>query len=321
MPSRRRFLAGTASLSLPLLAGCQSLAEVGRSRTDYEYTLSFDRENSLADQALWKPADGGSYWNAERRAAWEAVTDGEPYVTYGYRPIPDEKYTERNGSYYALSTDVTGQKRIERSILRLRWVGRERNLDDPPDATPTGELPPFDGNAAMIAYFAARGRHSGGGAPWDGIERGGVVYRNAETVESELVPAPEHEYVSTHGTILRVEVVQRTLPEPEYTTTARKVADSAAAFAPVTEAALVETYLDTHSFSAAARRILQETKRQESYAETTPLSDEYKSVLEALELEESIYFGGGREPEGSRSKFLKWQGEHYRYGLYVNEAE
>lgn len=321
MPSRRGFLAGTASLSLPLLAGCQSLPAVGRSDTRYEYSLSFDRVDSLADQALWKPTGDSDYWNAERRAAWKAVTDGESYVTYGYRPIPDERYTERDGIYYGLSTETTGQKRIERSILRLRWVGREDALDDPQDATPIEDLPPFDGNAAMIAYFAARGRHSGGGAPWDAIERGGVVYRNAETVESELVPAPEHEYVSTHGTILRVEVVQRTLPEPEYTTTARKVADSAAAFAPVAEAALVETYLDTHSFSAPARRILQEARRQESYAETTPLSDEYENVLEALGLEESIYFGGGREPEGTPSKFLKWQGEHYRYGLYVNEAE
>lgn len=321
MPSRRDLLAGASGLALSALAGCQSLADVGSSDPEYEYALSLDRVDSLAERALWKPTGDRDHWSDERRAAWRTATDGGEYTTYGYAPIPDDEYTERDGTYYALTTEITGQKRIERSILRLRWVGREDDLDDPPDATPMDELPPFDGNAAMLAYFAARGRHSGGGAPWESIERGGVVYRNADEAESELVPEPDHEYLKTHGTVLRVDVVRRTLPEPEYTTTARRVADSEEAFAPVAEAALVDAYLDTYSLSTAEGDILREARRQQSYAETTPLSDSYRSVLEALGLEGSLYFGGGKDPESVNRKFLKWQGDHYRYSLYVNDSE
>lgn len=323
MPSRRRFLAGASGLALPALAGCQSLdaESLAGNDSEYEYALSLDRVDSLAQNALWRPAEDRDRWSDERRDAWRTVTDGGAYATYGYTPIPDDEYTERDGTYYALSTEVTSRKRIERSVLRLRWVGREDDLDDPPDATPVDDLPPFDGNAAMLAYFAARGRHSGGGAPWDAIERGGVVYRNAEGVESELVPEPDHEYLKTHGTVLRVDVVRRTLSEPEHTTTARKVADSPEEFAAVAEAALVDSFLDTYSLSAEETEILREARSRESYAETTPLSDAYRGVLEALELEGSLYFGGGEGPDSVNRKFLKWQGDHYRFALYVNDAE
>lgn len=232
------------------------------------------------------------------------------------------EYTEREGTYYGVDTFVSGRERIDRSILRLEWVGRTDELDDVPPYTVRSDLPPTDQHPALIAYLAARAREYDGGAPWDAIERGGFVYRTLDRVESELAPNPAHEYVRVHDTILRVDVSNEPLVEPVHAATAVPVADSRDAFARIADAALVDARLSRSDLSERGRLILDRAKGQQGYEETTPLSAEYRAVLEGLQLHEYLHTSSeSAEHTGMNGRHLALDDEYYRYGLYLNEAE
>lgn len=318
MPSRRTLLASTASLALPALAGCSSISDPLSDEEKYEYSLYLEEVDSITAHALWKPGQLQETTD-EQRAAWKAATSGDSYVTHGYRPIPDEDYTERDGTYYRIRSEVTGQKRIERSILRLRWVGDEDQMDDPPKATVIDDLPDVDRSAAFFAFTAARSRHGGGGAPWDAIEHGGTVYRRRDPEESELVPKPEHEYLSQYGTILRVEVVQKELLEPEYTTTAMEVADSKSAFTQIADAASVDARVDSSSLSKDARRILDDVTAGETHSETKPLSKEFEAVFRALDLRDYIHHSGDRLTS-TNQWYVELDDEYHQCSVTVDDT-
>ncbi|MFB6170887.1 MAG: hypothetical protein ABEJ23_00010 [Haloarculaceae archaeon] len=320
MPSstRRTVLAAVGSAGAAALAGCADLG----SRSRRSYALDVDRlDHPIGAYARWQPDDGTDHpWAAERRAAWEAAVTGERYTTYGYPPLPDEEYTEREGRYYRLHVDVTGSERIERSVLRLRWVGRAEDADV--DAVPYEGLPPLDRRAVVPAYVAARARENGGGAPWAVVERGGAVYRHLDDAESELAPTPGHAYVAVHGTVLAVEVSQERLVEPAYTATATQVADSPAAFERVADAALVDVRLAPRDLSAAARDLLVRTVGGDAYREETPLSEAYRDLLAALDLRELLALSPDAcRGEVRNDRYLRFDGDYHRYACYVNTVE
>lgn len=318
-PSRRTLLAAIGSTGVAALAGCSDLASPQR----LEYALHVDRlERPITAYARWTPDDRETPWATEQRSAWETAVTGGRYTTYGYPPLPADEYTEHEGTYYRLHVDITGSERIERSVLRLEWVGRVDELDDVPEHVARDDLPPLDRNNVMPAYFAARAREYGGSAPWDAVERGGTVYRHLDAAESELAPTPEHEYVRVHDTVLSVEVTQERLVEPAYTATATKVADSAAAFERVADAALVDVRLRSRDLSTAVRDLLRRTVGLDVYREETPLSDTYRELLVLLGFHDLLELSSDADRGDARNGlYLKFDDEYHRYSCYVNTVE
>ncbi|MBX0322010.1 hypothetical protein EGH21_03085 [Halomicroarcula sp. F13] len=317
--SRRAFLGATAA-GLAGLAGCDSL---GSSEPTVELTLHVDRlDRPLAETLLWTPPERDDHpVQRTRRRAVAAAVDGERVSTYGYGVVPDGEYVERDGRYYLLHDVITGSERIERSVLRLSWVGRV-DSEATPEGTPREALPEYDQNAVMPAFFAARVREFDGGAPWSLVEQGGFVYRHLDEAESELAPDPEHDYVVVHGTVLEVSVTQERLVEPEHTGFATAVADSAAAFDEVADAAAVELRLAPDDLGPDARDLFERVRGVEQYSETKPLSAAFESLVGALRLRDAL----DCSPENCRprmyeTEYLAYDGEYYDCALYINVTE
>lgn len=318
-PSRRALLASVASAGTAALAGCtDSLLASRDAEGALSYELSLDRiEGALADRVLWEPADSDDPWDRARDDAVRAAAAGERPTAYGYEPVPDDQYVEREGTYYALDVVTTGLERTERSVLTLSWEGDLDELTDPPAYVRHEELPRLDRHAVKPAYFAARAEEFGGGAPRDLVEEGGHVYRYLDYGTSELVPESEHEYVAFNGTLLGISVEQRTLAEPAHTGVRIPVADSRESFERAVDADLVDARVDADDLSEAERLILA----RERHEETTPLSEEYRSVIERLGLRRLLDADPDRVPESENGQHLAYDGSHYRYGLYVNPAD
>ncbi|WP_254273568.1 hypothetical protein [Haloarcula marina] len=315
--SRRAFLGATAT-GFAALAGCESLRPDSDRRV--EYTLYVEEHgDSLADELLWKPPepDDDRPGQTGRREAWEAATTGEAYRTYGYPAVPDGEYTEREGTYYQLHDVVSGSERIDRWVLRLSWVGRADD-EETSEATPREALPELDQGAVMPAYFAARAERYGGGAPWKYIEQGGYVYRNADPAESELIPDPEHEYVSVHGAVLRVEVSRETLVEPEHTAVATQVATGDAAFERVADAAGVEVRLEPADFDAEAADLFERAQFDGGYVDTMPLATGFEDLLRTLGLHDALGCSVEKcESKMAETEYLAFDGSYYDAAVYV----
>ena len=318
MVARRTLLTALAA-GPAALAGCQSVP--GGTTETLTYALDVDEiSQSLAQHVLWKPPTDDAPWGQIRRDAWRTATGGGSYVTYGYAPVDDGEYTVRDGEYYQLRTTVTGQRSVKRPVLRLEWIGRTDELADPPEAVDYRSLPPLDRRAVKAAFFAARARETGDGAPWELTERGGYVYRRLNVGRSELVPDPAHEYVAFQGVVLRVKVATESLPEAEYTTMAWQVADSRSAFAEVVDAALVDTRIQSTELSPEARALMVEATGPGAYRETVPLSDEFEEVLRALELQGYLSITSRECPTGESGQYLMFDGRYYTYALFVSPA-
>ena len=319
--SRRALLTAAGIASVGSLAGCAAL----ESTTDdpqLSYTLHVDEiGETLLDRVGWSPDDGDAAWAAEQRRLYDAVVAGDRYTTYGYDLVPDEEtYVEHEGTYYELHSTTTGLREIERSVLRLAWVGRRDELEDPPAAIERDQLPPIDARAVFPAYMAARGREYDAGYPRDIVEEGGYVYRFLEDNESELAPEPTHDYVAVNDTILSVSVSQERFEEPANTAMAIEVADSTAAFERALDGALVDVRVD-ESLPEKQRRLFQRASAGE-YEETTPLSEPFRGLLRALERHDLLDADPERQrPRGDTGLYLKYDGRFYDFDVYVNPAE
>jgi len=312
---RRRTLLAGVGTGITALAGCLGAIDDGTDAPRYELNVqSIGDTADLVTAQTWRPEDTPD--DASRRDAWERATDGEAVETVGYAPLPDGEYTERDGRYFLLRRTVVGQRRVERPVLRLSWVGHADELENPPEATPANSLPEVDRRALTPAYFAARAREFEGGAPWDIIERGGSVYRT-RVAESELVPESDHEHVRYQDTILRVRTATETFYDPVYETTARPVADGRAAFVDVVEGARLDARIDASALEGSERRIL-DTAGADGYEETEPLSEDYRRLIERLGLQELLYNGGASAENGL---LLKLDERYYRYGLYIHSPQ
>ncbi|QGA83828.1 hypothetical protein [Halomicrobium sp. LC1Hm] len=319
--SRRSLLTAVGLAGVGSLAGCSAL-ESTVDEPQLSYTLSVDEiGETLRDRVGWSPDDGDAPWAAEQRRLYDAVVDGERYTTVGYDLVPDEQtYVEHDGTYYELHSTTTGLREIERSVLRLEWVGRRDELDDPPAAIEREDLPPIDARAVFPAYVVARAREYGGGYPHDIVEEGGSVYRFLDDGDSELAPDPDHRHVVVNDTILEVSVTQMRLEEPVSTAMAIEIAGSEAAFERALDGALVDVRVD-EPLPDEQRRLFRRAAAGE-YEETTPLSEEYRGLLQRLERHDLL----DADPERQRSRFetgvyLKYDGRFYSFDAYVNSAD
>jgi len=307
--SRRQTLTALAALPTASLAGCSALQSNDERQ---EYTLNLrDLDGSLAEHLLWSPDEiESSRDELEAEARQKAIEDGR-YTTYGFSAIgEDGEYTEYEGTYYRLSVVVTGEKPMDRHVLRLRWLGDEDDESVPEPDAAVEDLPAPDRNAAMIAYFAARAREHGDG-PDRMTERGGFVYRRNLAAESVLVPDSEYATLSTHGTVLRVEASEERSPEPAYSVVATKLGDSMDEYARAVDGARLDVRLDAGDLSGEQRRIFRRATG-DGYAETTPLDEPFADLLDAL---------GVDDIEGRMArKHLRYDGDDYEYELYVNPA-
>ncbi len=319
MVARRTLLSAIATGPVAL-AGCQSMP--GGRTEGMTYALDVDEVGqSLVGHVLWKPPSDNAPRSAVRRDAWHTATGGGRYVTFGYTPVADGTYTVRDGAYYQLKTTVTGQKSMSRPVLRLEWIGYADRLANPPEAVEHKSLPPLDRHAVEAAFFAARARETGGGAPWELTERGGYVYRHLDAGESELAPEPKHEYVEFEGVILRVSVATESLAEAKHVTTAHRVADSRAAFARVADAALVDARVRSADLSPEARAVVAEATGPGAYRETAPLSAEFEEVLRALELRKYLSTTSRECPTGESGRYLEFDGRYFTYALSIIPSE
>ncbi|SFR99897.1 hypothetical protein SAMN05216559_2278 [Halomicrobium zhouii] len=309
--SRRRTLTALAALPATSLAGCTALQSYDEDDEQREYSLHVrDLDEPLAEHLLWSPDEIESSWDElEAEARRGAIEDGR-YTTYGYSAINDEgEYTAYEGSYYRLSVVVTGEKSIDRDVLRLRWVGDEDDEDVPEADVAVEDLPDVDSNAAMIAYFAARGREHGVGAPDELTEHGGYVYRQNTASESVLVPDPEYETVSTHGTVLRVDASVERIREPAYSVVATELGDSMAEYADAVDGAQLDVRLSESDLSEEQRRMFLRATG-DGYAETAPLDEPFADLLDALDVDDV--------DDGVARKYLRYDGRDYQHELYVN---
>ena len=318
--SRRALLAATGVAGLGSLAGCTALDSLGDDRKlSYGLTVE-DEGESLADTVSLEPDGDRAPWSAEDRRLYDAVVDGERYTTTGYDLVADEEYAEADGTYHKLQSVTTGVETIERSVLRLAWVGRRDELDDPPEAIERDALPPLDARAVYPAYVAARAQQYGGGAPWDIVEEGGYVYRFLGDAESELAPDPQHDYVAVDDTILAVSVTQDTLEEPIHTAVAIEIADSERGFERALDGAMVDARI-SEPLPEPQQRIVDRA-RVETYEETTPLSGQFSSLLRALGRHDLLDVDpGDAQPGGTNGLYLKYDSQFYRFGVYVNTVE
>ncbi len=315
MPSwtRRRTLAALGTLPAASLAGCNDLVSASDDEAEEEYSLHLDSlDESLAERMLWSPEQfDGPTDDQQAEARRAAIEDGR-YTTYGFPAISEDgEYTEYEGSYYRLSVVITGSKAIDRHVLRLRWLGRADDEDVPDPDAAIEDLPDPDRNAAGIAYFAARAREHGDG-PDDLAEHGGFVYRRDLAADSVLVPDPEYETLSFHDhTVLRVEASEERLVEPAYSVVATELGDSMAEYADAVDAAKLDHRLSSADLSEAERELVVRA-RGDGYEEATPLSDAFDSLLRTLDLD---------DPADAISRgYLRYDGDDFRYELYVNEA-
>lgn len=316
--SRRCLLATIGGLGAGALAGCATLGTDRRSALEYQLTI--DDVEELTTRALWTPPDRDDPRSAVGREAWQAVTSGDRYTTYGYEPVP-EGYTEREGSYYHVDAFVTGSQRMRRPFLRLEWLGRVDELESVPEHVEKDDLPEIDQGAVMSGYFAARSRELGGRPPRGLTEDGGYVYRHLDRAESELAPNPEHDHVRVQDTILEVSVRRRWLVEPAYTATATEVATSREAFLEIADAKLVTARIDQGSLSEDARDLFERAEAPDGLTRETPLEDPFRALLRALDLE--VFLDVSRDDAASRAtnrNYLQYGDDYYEYALYVNEA-
>jgi hypothetical protein len=309
---RRRTLRLAGGAAAAALAGCTSrLPIAGEPRPAPEHQLVVEPvDGSPVETALYEP-EPDDMFGAEAAAALDAILPEGRYTTYGYRALPADAYVTHDGTYYRTDNVVTGRERIERSLVRAEEVPAEEvpddavfldSLDDPSqrivemlhvDAVTDGEAAPepLRGGAYVLRRHAERKSPLGTG------ELDGRVVR----VEDGDQPG------------YRIRRTRKPILETAYTALAVRVADSRAVFREVVFATRVDVELAPRDLSSDARSVLEETIAAGTHEEREPLSTGYGSLLRALEVADVEEAAGDRR--------LWYDGDYYRYALFVNDPE
>jgi hypothetical protein len=299
---------GTAGLTA--LAGCSTGDVLTEGDENPEYALRlYDIDASPVEAATYEPSDGALFGDPARTALEEILPEGR-HTTYGYAPLGDELYVEHDGTYYETENVVTGRERMDRRTVSVETVPEE---DVPADALLVDDLPRWDGRVVKILHSHAVSDGRSGSAE---LLRGdSYVLRRPVEREGRLASGDLDGRVVTmeeSGTwAYRIRVRTETITETAHTALAVEVADSRPAFREVVFGSRVDAELAPEDLGEAAREVLAEAIRTESYSEHEPLSDAYWAVLRALKLASVNEYANDRR--------LWYDGEYYRYSLYIDD--
>ncbi|MFB6122052.1 MAG: hypothetical protein ABEJ78_01155 [Haloferacaceae archaeon] len=312
VPTRRRLLRAAGTAALAAFAGCSSAPLLGSDDdAESEYTLDVEAVDAApVEHALYRPDDEALFGDPARTALDAILPDGR-HTTYGYTPLPSDAYVERDGAYYQTKHVVTGRERMERTLVRVDAVPRERV---PEDAVLVDSLPQPSARALKIlhSYVQTHGETSTA----DLLRGDAYVLRRPAEQESRLGTGELDGRVVTmteEGTwAYRVRVSREPIVETAYAALAVLVADSREQFREVVFGSRIDAELAPETLAPERRDVLERAIARGQYAETTPLSTSYDALLKML--------GLGAVDRASTGNLLWYDGSLYRYALYVSEA-
>lgn len=310
-PTRRQLLQMTGALSLTALAGCSAANILDREEPTEEYTLDIDAINaSPTEYALYEPDDDALFGRPARTALQAILPDGR-HTTYGYKPLPSEAYVEHDGSYFQTKHVVTGQERVERSLVQVTPISEENVPED------TILIDALERPSARVLKVLHSYTQTGGRTSTAELLRGDqYVLRRPAEQESPLGTGELDDHVITmteDGTwAYRVHVTTERIVETAYTALTVNVASSRHQFRDVVFGSRIDATLTADELPADARDRLDQTIDRGSSSETAPLPDSFLALLEALNL--------GTVDRAANGKLLWYDDALYRYGLYVNET-
>ncbi|QLG29484.1 hypothetical protein HUG10_11100 [Halorarum halophilum] len=283
-------------------------------------------EGSLRERYVTDLSETRPPWD-ER--AFDATLNGSTFTTQHRSPFPargddEPMYARRNGTYYHLDSHVVGEETVGHPVLRLYEVGDQDDPESVPDHVARSALPDVDRRAIRIAHFAARARGNVGGVPWDLVERDGYVYRDEEAIAaSDLLDESGPSHVEHRGTIYEVEVTEETFHEAIYRADVDPVAESEAELETILRASLLDARIDRDDLSLGERDVLRRAMN-DSYRESHPFSDAFRSVLKRLNrwpyLDGNVEKDAGVE-SGRQRRFLLYGDRYFQFTLWFASGE
>jgi hypothetical protein len=309
--TRRSLLQSTGVVSLTTLAGCATTDVRGDGDTVTEYTLEIASiDMSPTAYALYEP-DEDALFGDPARTALEAILPDGRHTTYGYKPLPDDAYVRHRDTYFQTKHAVTGRDRRSRSLVRIERVPKE-NVPDDAILLDTLERP----SARVLKILHSYTQSDGRGSAAELLHGDSYVLRRPAERDSQLGTGPLDGRVVTmteSGTwAYRIAITTERIVETAYTAFAVQVASSRQAFRDVVFGSRIDAELASDDLPADAADLLERTIDRRSTEETVPLSDSFVTLLEALQLR--------TVDTGVNGKLLWYDGDLYRYGLYVNES-
>jgi len=308
--NRRTALHVAGTTVATALAGCASFTPGSSTDPEQEYRLSLDRiDQPLVEYVLYHPGED-VYDQPAHRALAEILPDGR-HTTYGYKPLPEDAFVAYDDRYYQTKTVVTGERRLERPLVRVTPIPEEQVPEDVPTvdslARPVGRV------IKILHSYTVTNGESGSA---DLLQDDAYVLRRPYELNSRLTADLDGRIVAMDSDghwAYRINVTTEHLYEPAYTTLAIEVATTTDAFSDTALAARVDTRLDSTGLDAAVRQLLQQVIAQDTYRETTPLSTEFTTLLDVLDLEHVETAANGHH--------LWYDDTLYRYSLYINNAD
>lgn len=308
VPTRRDTLRVAGAAGIAGLAGCSRL--VSSQEPASTYSLDVDRiRQPLIEYALDEPRGDGLFAETEQEA-YDAILPTGRCSTYGYTPIAEDQYLRHDGRFYQTKVVVTGEERMERTLVRVTPL--EENVPD--DATLIEWLPQASSRVFKILHSNAVSNGESGAA--DLLHGDAYVLRRPPEVNGPIPAELDGAVVKMDpegNWAYRVHTTTAELYEPEYTALAVQVAASEAEFDRVVFGAVVDQRLAAADLTEDEQELLEQAIERDVYRETTPLSDAYRGVLGALGLDDVTTASNGH--------VLWYADAPHRYGLYVNEAE
>lgn len=308
---RRDALALGSSAVLTALAGCSAGALTGDGADRKTYSLDVERiDASPVEHALYRP-DPDSLFGESAETALAAVLPDGRHTTYGYEPLPTDAYVEHDGSYFQTKSVVTGRKRMARDLVRVTTVPK---TDVPDGAVLVDSLDRASARAVKILHSHARS--DGQSSSAELLRDDAYVLRRPAELEGDLATGELDGRVVTMtesgARAYRIGVSRERIAEPAVTTLAVQVVDDREAFREVVFASRIDVELASETLPTGARTVVEHAIARDVYEETTPLSEQFERALSALDLRSVDRFVNGRR--------LWYDGEYYRYALYVNDG-
>lgn len=316
VPSRRQFIGGGLAAAATATAGCLGILG-GDEAADNERELTLDMHRvgeRLRDEFLTDLSETPMEYDEQ---AFEATLDGESYTTQYHPPFhstpEDPVYAEHEGTYYRLGSVVVGEEPETNPVLRISEV----ESGDPSNAVAHSALPDHDQRAVRVAWFAARARGNVGGVPIGLVQRGGYVYRNETAIErSELLAEDGPDRVAYRDSVWAVEIARERFYEPVHRATVEPVAESPAELEAVLRAKFVDARFSRADLSEEALDVV-ESAGMDSYSETHPFSAAYEEVLR--ELHARAYIDGNVEKDSGvdsgGQRYVRFEDSYYDYAL------